>query len=198
MPFISPRKSKSARASIREGRANLPVEAYGLSLFSMTATVQANLCQHQRSLIGEVLKAGEIAVQTFLFLQINIEANKIEKWQFEVLSRRIVDVSEKRRGIFCLCRSIEFFQKALDAPRAIPAHNRGRNLVANRVTQDGWVTGGYSHAGAQTIQNRLYLLPAIEERNMLLPRQTNHHAPSTLLRQIQKPARRHRISPNRV
>src|SRR3989442_1103125 len=60
------------------------------------------------------------------------------------------------------------------------------------------MSGTCSHAGADPLQNLTYLPPVVEKRNVLLPRQADHYPQSILLRNIQKPARRYRVSSNGI
>src|SRR5204862_6947439 len=118
-----------------ESRAHLPVETLGLPVEPVAPAVESDFGHQQRLFAGEVLQPIEIALEPLARLQINVEAEKIEERQAQVLRRRKIDVGNERARILLLHDAIKSLDKALDAAPAVPANDRRRYLVAHGVAK---------------------------------------------------------------
>src|SRR5207302_5477810 len=87
---------------------------------------------------------------------------------------------------------------SLDPVAAVPAHDRGWDLVANRVTEHGRVAGAGPDACAYALLDRLDALRLVQEGHVLLPRQPYQDVEAVLVREVEQPAGWHRIGPDRV
>ena len=134
-PFVGPRERDRAARAFLERRADVHRRDLGLARFAFANAVGAGLGEQQRLVAGDVLQPREIRAQLRLAVQIDVERADVEEREIEKLGRRKVDVGEqavRRRGLRVL---VQVAQKALDADAAVPAHDAGRNLVAERERQ---------------------------------------------------------------
>ena len=80
-------------------------------------------------------------------------------------------------------------QEALDVAAPVPADDRRRDLVADRVAEHGRVAGAHAHRLAHATLDVSDEAPVVEERDVLLPRKPDEHVLPLLLRDVEQPAR---------
>ena len=111
----------------------------------------------------------------------------------EVFGRRIIDVGDHAVRVFGLGEAVQSREKPLNLAPAMPAHERGRDFVADGVAQHS----GMSRAGVDSVADERFhgadTLLVIEERGVAFDGQSDHDAQAVLLRQVQQPARRWRV-----
>ena len=198
IPFIGPGIHKDPGATVGKHRANLPVEDLRLLAFAVAITVQAQLRHHQGPVSGDVVQARQIGIQTFVRFQIHVEGEKIQKRQLQIFRRGIIHIRHQGLPILRLCPLIEPFQKPFQLAPAVPPHDRGRYLVADRVTQQRRVARQRPHLAAHHLIDRSGAFAIIQKRHRTLHRQPRHDAQSLPLRRVQHPTRRRRVGPRGV
>ena len=72
-------------------------EELGLALLALADRVDAELGEHQRLVLGEVLQPREVAAEVGLAVQVDVEGDEVEEvGEVEVLGRREVGVADQR------------------------------------------------------------------------------------------------------
>src|SRR5207247_2657418 len=133
-PIIGPRVNERAGTSSREGCANLPIEHARLGVLAVAQAVEADFRHEQGPVAGDVVKSGQVGVQAGLGLEIDVEANEIEKRELEIFGGRIIDVGHQAVGIAGFGQIIEPLEKTLQLAAAMPTHDRGWKFVAEGIT----------------------------------------------------------------
>src|SRR5204863_3076368 len=98
-PLVGPREDERARHAPLEGRADLPRENGRLPVRAFADRIDAELGEHQRLVLGEILQPREVAAKRTLLVQIDVEADEIDAVDVEVLRRREVRVADQRVAI---------------------------------------------------------------------------------------------------
>ena len=153
VPFVGPCEHKGSGAAGSKGRPDLPIQRGGLSLFGMPVAVQPDLGHEERTLPGDVLQPGEVSLQLRLRLEIDVEANQVDERQLQVFGRGVIDVRHEAGGVLVLCGPVQPLDPTLYTASSVPANDRGRDLIANRVAKDGRMTGARAHSGAYPLLN---------------------------------------------
>src|SRR5205085_5354098 len=63
VPFVGPREDEGARATAGEGAMELPAQRLRLPVLAVGAAVQADLREHERALVGQVLQPREVGLE---------------------------------------------------------------------------------------------------------------------------------------
>ena len=187
-PFVGPGERDGAARAFLERGADVHRRDCRLAVFAFADRVGARLGQQQRLVAGDVLQPRQVRAQLGFAMQIDVERADVEERQVEKFGRREVDVGEERVGSGAL--------RVLVAVRAgIARRERGR-ATARRQAE--------SRCRARTSAPRddrrarallrvelsadRALQPAIvEKRDVLRPRQPDHHAqpvPRRLVEQV--------------
>ena len=74
-----------------------------------------------------------------MVVQINVERHEVEEGEIEILRGGITGVGDQAVGVGLLDHVPQLLEEARDAPRAVPADDIGRDLVADVVGQDAGV-----------------------------------------------------------
>ena len=193
VPLVGPGEDEGARRARGEGRAHLPVEHGGLGPLSVAEAVEAELAQHERAGAREVVQTGEVGLEAIARLEIDVEAHEVEERQPQVLGGRVVHVRDEAVGILRLHDSCETLEVALDPPRPEPAHDLRRDLVAERVAEEGGMAGTGAYLGAHDLRDVGRALPIDQEADVLLGRETDHDAQAVLRGEVEQRARRQRV-----
>ncbi len=193
VPFIRPGKDKRAGTPPRKDRADLPLEHVRLSVLSVATTVESDLPHEHRTVTRHVLQTRQVGLKAFLRLEVHIEAHQVQERQLQVLRGGIVHVRDQPFGVLILGHLVQAFKVLFHTAVPIPTDDRGRNLIANRIAQDGRVASAGSHAGTEACFDTTGALLVIEKRHMLFPRQPHHHPQPVTLCRIKQPARWYRI-----
>src|SRR3989442_22325 len=150
------------------------------------------------NLAGEVVKAGQVGFQSLLRLEIDVEADELQEGKPQVLCGRVVHVREKTAGILSPRGSVKPLDVSLHRSGAVPAHDGGRDLVTDRVAEDGRVTGASPHALSDAALDDPGRFLVAQEGDVLRPRQPDHDPKAEPLGSVEKPAWRNRVGTNRV
>ena len=164
----------------------------------MPATVEPDLRHDHRSVAGEVVEAGQVGFQSLLRLEIDVEADELQEGKPQVLCGRVVHVREKTAGILSPRGSVKPLDVSLHRSGAVPAHDGGRDLVTDRVAEDGRVTGASPHALSDAALDDPGRFLVAQEGDVLRPRQPDHDPKAEPLGSVEKPAWRNRVGTNRV
>src|SRR5215204_4035357 len=117
----------------------------------MRATVQPDLGHDHRLVARNIVEAGEVGFEVFLLLEINVECDKVDEGQPQILCGGIVNVGDEASGIFAFGGVVESLQVTLDAARTIPSHYGRRDFVTYNVAKDSRVAGAGPHPCAYPI-----------------------------------------------
>jgi hypothetical protein len=101
-------------------------------------------------------------------------------------------------GVLRLGRVVEAAHEPFDAPLAVPAHDRGRDLVADRVPEHRRVPLALADALAHAALDVLGPPLVIEERDVLLPGESDHDQKPMPLGSVEDTARRDGVRAERV
>ena len=199
VPLVGPGKNERARTARGERRAHLPVEHVRLCLLAVAEAVEAELAQHERAIARQVVQAGKVGLEAIARLEIDVEAHEVEERQPQVLGGRVVDVRDEAVRILRLHDPGEPLEIALDPPRPEPAHDLGRDLVAERVAEERGMARTGAHLGPHDLCDVGRAPPVDQEADVLLGRETDHDAQTMLRGEIEQRARRHGVGdPYRV
>src|SRR6185295_8243385 len=116
----------------------------------MAATIQPDLAQNERAITSDILETCQVGLEWRLCLEKDVEADEVDKGQLQILGRGIVDVGDQTVRVGRFHRSIQPREELLDPVMPIPAHHRGRDLIPDRVAQDGRMAGASAHLLAYT------------------------------------------------
>ena len=107
----------------------------------MADRVHPELAEDERPLFGQILQAQQVSLEVALVVQVNVEAEEIDVLREEIFRRRITRVGKENVRIGRAPDPDEVLDKFRHAPHAEPAHHRGRNFVADEITEDRGMTG---------------------------------------------------------
>ena len=141
VPLVRPAEREGAGAAVGEDRAELLLERPRLRRPAVSPAVEPDLGHDEGAVAGEVVEPREIRLEPLPRLEIHVEAEEVGERQVQVFGRRIVDVGDEPVRVLLLRRPVEPLEEALDGAAAVPAHDRGGDLVADRVAKDGGVAG---------------------------------------------------------
>jgi hypothetical protein len=130
-------------------------------------------------------------------LEVDIEGNEVDEWKVEVFSGWIVNVRDDPLRVLVLRRSTEAGDVSLYSMPTVPAHNRGGNLIADRIAEHGRMAAAHCNPRSHAA---LYVpsAPRVEKIDVVLAPQTQHDVEPVTLRGIEEPARRYRVCADRI
>jgi hypothetical protein len=193
MPFVRPAEDERPGTSGRERGANLPAQRVRLGEQAVPLRVEAHLAQQQRPVAGQVLEPRQIRVETLARLEVDVEAHEVQEWQVEVFGRGIVDVSDEAARILSLGGVVEALEKAFHGAPAMPANHRGGDLAADGIAQNGGMSCAGGHTRAHAVLDCAGQPDVVEEGDVLLPGDANHHPQAVPVRRMQQPPRWHGV-----
>ena len=148
---------------------------------------------------GDVLEAGEIGLELGARLEEDVEADEVDEGQLEVLGAGVVDVGDERLGVLLLGRVVEPAQEPLDPPPAVPAHDRGGDLVADRVAEDRGMARRSERIDSRTFCTMALARPRSLRKAMCCSHgMPDHHPEAVLVGEVEQPARGNCVSAHRV
>src|SRR5260370_21565442 len=153
MPFVRPGKDKCSGAAACESAPHLPFKRSSLGLLTISSAVQTDLRQQQWAVTSKGLQTCKAGLECVLRFEIYVETEKVEERELQKFSCRKIHISNKRLGVFGLCRPIKPFYELLDSPAPQPANNSGRNLITHSIAKHGRVTGTLPYTLADTCFN---------------------------------------------
>ncbi len=198
MPLVRPGEHERASPARGEDRLDLPRHRRALALLPVAQTIEPDLRHHQRPIPRNVLQPRQVSLQPLARLEVDIETREIEKGQVKVFRRRIVDVSNQRRRIFQLHRSIKPADELLDLAMSVPADDRRRNLVSDCIRQQRRMVGARPHPVAHPLDDLRRTLAVVQKRDVLLPRQPHHYPQPLLGRHIHQPTWWNCVNPHGI
>ena len=134
------------------------------------------LGQDERPVAGDVLQTAEIAAKGFLVVQVHVEGDEVDLGEVEVFRRREVGVADQRLGSDRLHLGAELVEERLDALFPVPAHDVGRNLVADHVREHGAMARRVAHSPTNRVADLGDDARRVEERDVLRPRNPDQDA----------------------
>jgi hypothetical protein len=198
VPLVGPGEDEGAGAAGRVGRAELTLEHPRLRALSVPPAVKPELGDQKRSISRDVVEAPEIGLQELVGLEVDVEADQVEKRELEILGRGIVDVGDEGFRIDGLDRRAEPLDEALDAAASMPPDNRCGNLVADRVAEKRGMSCACPGASLDTIHDPLGLSPVIEKCDVLLPVEADHGREPLVVGEVEQPSRWSRVEADGV
>ena len=198
VPLRRPAEDEAPGAAGLEGLAHLPVEHFRLAQLAVAQAVDADLGQDERALAHQVLQARQVRRKIRPRLEVDVERREVEERELEVLRAWIAHVRDEPFRVLRLHLRAKIRQEALDATPAVPAHQRRRDLVADRVAEQRRVTRERARALAHLRLDAARRTAALQERHVLRPVEPRHDAQTPLLREIQQPERRPRVDAHGV
>ena len=169
VPLVRPREDEGAGAARGESRRQLPGERIGLRLVAVSQAVEPQLGDDERAIAREGLQPCQVGLELLFRFEEDVEADEIEERELEVFGRGIVDVRDEGVGIFLRRHAVELFQELLDSPAPVPAHDRSRDLVADRIGEHGRVAGAFTNAAAHAIGDGSHAVRFAQKGDMLFP-----------------------------
>ncbi len=189
IPLVRPGEHEHSGTAGCERGADLPVERARLHLVAVAQAVEPELAHHQRAVAGEVLEPGDVAVESFLRFEVDVEAQQVQERQPQVFGGGVVYVGHQAVRVFVFHDAVHPLEIAFHLPAAQPAGHRSRDLVAERVAQQGRMTGARAHLGTN---RRLEVPPAPtfdQSPDQLLGREPDHHVEAVTTGGIEQRAR---------
>jgi hypothetical protein len=80
----------------------------------------------------------------------------------------------------------------------MPSYDPGRDLIANRVAENGAMSSATAHLCADTPKDFPRELLSVQKSDVLLPGEARHHSEALPLRGVEQPARRNIVRPDGV
>ena len=162
--------------------------------------VGARFGEQQRLLPGDVLQPREVGAQLRLAVQVDVERADVEERQVEKLGRRKVDVGEAG------CPATPLFASSYSSRRKRSTRSRpcqrttpGGISLPSANSSDRRMVAELARPVA-TISRRIVALQRaiVEERDVLRPRQPDHHAQAVPRGLVEQVAARRRVDADRV
>ena len=175
MPLVRPGEDDCTGSTSSERRVYLPRDQVGLSDVTVGTGVDADLREDEGMVTGDCLEARDVSLERVGLLQEDVERDEVEKGELEILSRRIVGVCDEGAIVNLLHGRAEPTEKALDAAAAVPPHDRRRDLVAHDIRKHRGMACTGAGCVANILDDALCPTAVVEERHMLLPRNTHEH-----------------------
>ena len=198
VPLVGPGVDERAGAPRRERAAHLPVQRPRLHVLAVPPAVEPDLAHHEGALTRKGLQPREVGAQALLRLEVDVVADEVEEVEPQILGGGIVHVRDQGVGRLALGGVVQPFEVALHRAATEPACNGGRDLVADRVAEDGRMTGRRAHAGADQLFYVGSILLVGEEPDVALHRQADEDSQIVALGGVEQPGRRHAIGPEAV
>ena len=123
-------------------------------------------------------------------VEIDVEADEIDAGGMEKFRRRKIHKRDEALWIGALDDGREFIDETLDACRAVPASDVGRNFVGQRKGEHRRMAGERFRHRAHSAARVVHHDGIIEEAGVFVPVALDEQFQSVLLREIEKPRRR--------
>ena len=155
-----------------------------LLLRGMAQGVHAQLTEEQRLLPCLILQSEKVVAESLWIVQVDVEGGEVQEGEFQILGGRIVRVGRQAVRVGLMGDIGKFFEKSLDTMRAVPAHDIGRNLVADTISQDATVAASVFGSRPNTLPCIALSLFTIEETEMLGPGNIDQYLQIVLFRKL--------------
>ena len=185
VPVVGPGEDVGPGQAHQLGLAQVAREQSGLLRLAMPERVQAELAQDQRAVADQVLQPEHVVAERRMVVQIDVEGHEIEEGEIEILRGGVAGVGDQAVGVGLLDHVPQLREESLDAPRAVPADDIGRDLVADVIGQDaGMISTGFGRAADAPA--RIGLGPAtLEEADVRGPGDVHEDGHPALIDQIE-------------
>ena len=154
VPLVGPREDEDPGGPAGEGAATCQSSARACASWlwrRLSRPVSVTISGRSPA---DVLEPGEVGLELRPGLEEDVEADDVHERQLEVLRAGVVDVGDERPRVLVLAVAVELLQEALDPVPAVPADDRGGNLVADRVAEDRRVAGAGPDALTDPLADR--------------------------------------------
>ena len=198
VPLVGVGEDECARAAAGECGVDLGADHGRLLLASEAAAVGAQLGEQQRAVAGQVLEARDVAADAGGVVQVDVEREHVDERQPQVLGARVVHVGQQPAAVDLANLAAEPLEKPFHPVAAVPAHDRRRDLVSDRVAEERGVTSTALGLGGDPGCDVGGAPAVVEEGDVLLPGQAGHHPETVVQRGIEQPRWRRRVRPHRV
>jgi len=164
-----------------------------LLLLAVPDCVHAELPQHQRPLLCEILEARKVGPQIRPTVEVDVVGKEIRLLGKKILRRGKIGVGGQRPRILVFHQPHEGVQKRLHPLRPVPANQVRGNLVVHVVAEDRGMTGLALRRPANARPDLLPHRPIVQKENPPLPRHRHHHPQAVLRRRVEEPAGRRMV-----
>ncbi len=188
-PFIGPRVDDCAGETAADDAFDVPAEHFGLLLLGVANGVHAEFAEDERLVVGEILQAGEVAVEVVLAVQVDIEGDEVAVLREEVFGGRVARVGEQGAGIGLASDLDQLLDKLGDLARAEPADHGCRNFVSHEVAEDGGVAGIFGDAVADGFFRLVADFSIVEKFEVFGPGDRDEGADAAFGAEVEEPAR---------
>src|SRR5690606_33443487 len=156
--------------------------------FAFAIGIDAEFTEQQRFGVRDHLQSREVVFERRRLMQVNVEADEIERLRLKKFRSRIIRVRAKTIGIDAFSFSDEFIDELRHLCRTAPTYDVGRNFIRDAVRKDG----GMASAGQNSVTDRLTRFSTahrvIEKNQVLVPWNINQDQQVVLRGEIEKPA----------
>ena len=192
-PLVGPRERDRAACAFLERRADVHRRDSRLPILALADAVGASLGEQQRLVASDVLQPCQVRAQIGFAVQVDVERADVEEREIEKLSGRKVDVRQQRIGRGRLRVFVQAAQEVFDADIAVPPHDAGRNLVAERHHQHRGMAAELAHLRNDVAPDSRCELPVVEKRHVLGPGQAGHDPQAVTRGFVEKISARRRV-----
>ena len=197
-PFVGPREGDGTARALLERHAGVHGRDTRLLVQALAETVRARFGQQQRLRSRHVLQSGKIGAKLRLSMEIEVETTDVVAVQVQVLGWRIVHIGQEAIRHSLLAHVVEISEELLDAALAVPAHDIGRDLVADGEEQRGRMCRQSFNRGGHLLPDLAHESRIAQEGDVLRPGHTHDHAQPVARGGVEQCSRWHGIDPHRV
>ena len=104
VPVIRPGKDEASGHAHQSGFAQMADQELGLLRLTVPQRIHTELAENKRSVADEILQPEKVAAKCFWVMQVDIERNKIQERQLQVLGGRIAGITDERVRVRLLHR----------------------------------------------------------------------------------------------
>src|SRR3984957_167012 len=176
----------------------MSVEELGLFGLSMPESIHADLAQQERLVPNQVLEPEQIAAERFGIVQVDVEGDKIERRQVEILGWRVTGIRYQPVRVSLSGNVSQFGEEFLDPASALPTDHVGRDFIAHAVRKEGRMTTA-SFRGCANRFARLRLRSfCFQETKVIAPGNVRIERNVLLTRKVKQPSRRDMVCPDGI
>ena len=197
-PLIRPGIDNRAGETPANNAFDVPAQHLRLLLLGMPNRIHAEFTKDERLVVGQILKARQIAIEIILPVQVDIECHEVAVLRQEILGGRIAGVGEKRARVFLAADVDQLLDEFRNLPRTQPAHHGRRDFIADQITKDGRMPCVFAHPVANRLLRLVADFRVVEKLQMLSPWNRDQRPNPPRCAQIQEPARRHIVNAHKV
>jgi len=186
-PLVGPGEEDGAGGAAADDAIEVPIEDGGLHFLALADGVEAEFAHDQGLVAGEVLEAGEVALEVELAFEVDVEGVEVDVGREEILGGRVAGVGVERAGIGLAGDVDEVLDEMDDTADAEPADHGCGDFVTDEVTEDGFVALVFEDGIADGLDDLAADGAVVEELDMLSPRDGNEGADAEFAAEIEEP-----------